>query len=640
MFVHRQDNSTRYSLSFSADGRTLTWVTVVGEKIEFCDATTGRPDQRWQTPPFQGFIAVAFAPDGQTLAVGTQHGVILWDLAKAKTRRELTGGNAGGLQFSANGRRLASRCGRWHYPQVLQVLEVATGPPLPPRGTPAGHRGEVNVVAFSPDGRSLASASSTDNSVRLWDVAERRLIHIWRSSVHNHHHLAFSPSGDRLFSGGGRHDIRAWNTITGREQASLSLHEPGKDKQAWWAVNNMRLSADGQTLAAVCFESPDKPGVLTSVALWDVASGKRLLRRREHFNYLPTTFWPGEISPDAKTWAILDGKLKDVATGAERRALTAGLWIGDPYAFSADGLLVAGALSQPFEIKEPLQRRPGGPIEAAQVWETATGQPLARLKTGHIGYMTFAPDGRSLLTADDKAIRLWDAITGKVLWQQPAHAAYRDSKRGSFVSSLAVSPDGRTVATGLIDSTILLWELPPSHRPPPAAPLSAEQLEGLWADLAKPDAVKAFAAVDALAAQPGLSLPLLCQRLKPATVPADRIRRLISDLDSDQFTRREAATKELRALGELAEPGLRKALAKPSSLEVRRRIEQLLPIPPRELSSEELRGLRALRVLTQADTPEARRVLESLAQGAPEARLTQEAKAALERLNNRPAASR
>src|SRR5262249_11604410 len=113
---------------------------------------------------------------------------------------------------------------------------------------------------------------------------------------------------------------------------------------------------------------------------------------------------------------------------------------------------------------------------------------------------------------------------------------------------------------------------------------------------------------------------------------------LIADLDSDRFAVRQKATEELERLEELAAPALRQALEGKPSLEAGRRIRALLErvrtIPPRE----SLRGLRAIETLECIGTPDAQQVLKSLAQGTPEARLTQEAKAALQRLAKRPAA--
>src|SRR5262249_49458524 len=116
-----------------------------------------------------------------------------------------------------------------------------------------------------------------------------------------------------------------------------------------------------------------------------------------------------------------------------------------------------------------------------------------------------------------------------------------------------------------------------------------------------------------------------------------QILRLINDLNSERFADRQKATEALQGLRDLAEPALRKALREKPTLEVCQRVESLLEKLV-NLSPEELRLLRSVEVLENIGTPEALQVLKSLATGAPEARLTQEAKGSLERLAKRPAA--
>jgi hypothetical protein len=136
-----------------------------------------------------------------------------------------------------------------------------------------------------------------------------------------------------------------------------------------------------------------------------------------------------------------------------------------------------------------------------------------------------------------------------------------------------------------------------------------------------------------LAAAPDQAVSLLRERLKPAqAADPQRLRPLLADLDSEQFAVREKARRELAGLGDLAEPALRQALADKPTLETRRQIQALLdnlraPVTRPKL----LQSLRAVAVLEDIATGEARRLLEELSKGAPASRLTREARASLER---------
>jgi hypothetical protein len=221
---------------------------------------------------------------------------------------------------------------------------------------------------------------------------------------------------------------------------------------------------------------------------------------------------------------------------------------------------------------------------------------------------------------------LWDLATGEKL-------AELESPSRS-VNALAFSRDGRRLASGESDSTAIVWDVAAvTCRAQPQAAIADAQLDALWQDLIGNDAAKAFRALAKLTATPAQAVPLLQKNLKakPA-MDAARIRQWLADLDSDQFDKREEATKKLEALGDRAEPALRKALANPPSPEVRRRIEKLLTLlSDQGLSGESLQAVRVVESLEHIATPEARQLLEKLAAGAPEARLTHEAKAALER---------
>jgi hypothetical protein len=240
--------------------------------------------------------------------------------------------------------------------------------------------------------------------------------------------------------------------------------------------------------------------------------------------------------------------------------------------------------------------------------------------------VAFAPDGRSLAASYmDLSIRLWEVASGRERARFTRHAG--------FAIASAYSPDGTLLVTGGTDRTALVWDvfgLRALDRK--KADITREDADRLWADLAAADAAKAFRAMKVLRANGMPAVSLLKERLHPAAAfDAQKIARLLDDLNRDDFATRASATKQLAELGDLAEPALRTVLNDKPSAEKRRRVEDLLKRLETSNSPELLRGVRAVEVLESLDTPEARQVLQALAQGAAEARLTREAKAAQER---------
>ena len=246
-------------------------------------------------------------------------------------------------------------------------------------------------------------------------------------------------------------------------------------------------------------------------------------------------------------------------------------------------------------------------------------------------HIAIAPDCRTIVTVSHgDTLRFWDMMTGAELLHRTGAA--------SRVTSLAFSPESKVLATGHADSAILLWDLSSigAHYGALVHKADAPQAAASWEDLASPDARKAHQAVGRLIAAGDSATALLRLKLVPAPEAERRISDMIADLDHDSYVRRKKATMELEKLLPQARPALVNALANKPSLELQRRIETLLVLPALVVRDvQALRDIRGVQVLEQIATAQARALLKNLAAGAPEAQLTQEAKAALQRLAKR-----
>ena len=162
-----------------------------------------------------------------------------------------------------------------------------------------------------------------------------------------------------------------------------------------------------------------------------------------------------------------------------------------------------------------------------------------------------------------------------------------------------------------------------------------KELDELWAALDSADGRDAFRALSRLLAIPADAVALVKKNLEPVKgqgADGMKIAQLVADLDHNRFNKRDEARKQLEALGSAAEAELKKGLADKPSVEKKKRMQELLDkLRTVGIKPELVRPLRAIEVLERIGTPEARQVLEALGRGAPEATLTREAKAALER---------
>jgi hypothetical protein len=202
------------------------------------------------------------------------------------------------------------------------------------------------------------------------------------------------------------------------------------------------------------------------------------------------------------------------------------------------------------------------------------------------------------------------------------------------INSVAFTPDGRRLISTSHDQTALVWDMSFGAEHSKDFPLSPADRDKAWEALAATPAAPAYEALLRLAADPDGSVPLVKKHIQPAPViDGAMLEKLIAGLNSDRFAVRERAAAELDKLGKSVVGAVRTRFDATLSLEVRERLTKFLDQHDRdEFTPEELRQERAMQLLEQIGSAEAREVLRELSKGEKSARLTRQADAALNRL--------
>jgi WD40 repeat protein len=570
------------AVAFSADGKTVFTAGADGT-LRFWDAASNK--ELLSLPAHaRGVFGLALSPDGKVLATsGGDHVVRLWDVAKCMEPQVLTA-------FQKDKERLDKLLTDLDDDEFelrnkarVELLKIgAVAAPVLNRAAATSPSPEVRHQSRLLLGKLL----NPDEEVRqLWGEVDKAKV---RHTLTGHKNpvlaVAFSPDG-KMLATGDFNDIFLWDAATGKKERTLLPRGGG--------ITSLAFSPDGQTLASgSTLNFPSLPNNMQAgaVLLWDPATGKEL-RLLGHSGSV-VSFAPGKMlavtgftwpNPQPGRQIATDGSraaFVDQASGKPRRQFDD---IASTLALSPDGQLLATGWGR-FLVGMPPYLTPGAP--RLRVWETATGKAV----------LDFSEQGR--------------------------------------VTALAFSPDGMRLAAGREDGSLHVLSLAPKEWDAAKAKnLEAKDLDRLWQDLAQPEAAKGNEALWTLATAGDKAVDLLKRNVRPAPAVDERVRKLIADLDHEEFDMREKAMRELGNLGAEVEKDLEKALMDVPSLEMRRRLETLLEaIRKFELTSEQVRGVRVVRILERIGSKDAQELLKALAKGSPRALLTQDARAALDRM--------
>jgi WD40 repeat protein len=418
--------------------------------------------------PLEHTWGLEFTADSRTLGVFARGRIVLYRLPSCKRIALFP------IPWSFYASPVLSPDGKEVAQNGIDSSVVAVGDTITHRtlATLRGHTNHVYSIAFSPDGKLIATGSA-DRTIKLWDARSGRELRTLRGHSNLVRTVVFSNDGRTLASWGWDHSIMLWD-VTPRPQETTrsSMSAPvgvfsGVSPDLRLLVLSPYMSADGRDIfGTTVFDAPSHKLLvhlpercdtsafnpdcrllampsyreLKAVTLWDLRTARKLAVFRGHTENVRTLC----MSPDGRILATGSAdktiKLWDIATAREIATLRGHDAAIIRVVFSHSGRLL-GSMDTDHKLR---------------VWDVASRRQISSAPTGHsnpsfLGF-TFSPDDRILASAGGEGVvRLWNPRTGQLVGSLEGH--------GGFISTLAFSPDGRTLATASGDGTIKLWNV-------------------------------------------------------------------------------------------------------------------------------------------------------------------------------------